>query len=279
MKEVYEIDIFGDARYRNNQGQSMTLRRNVMGELEYSSNEFRATLGKDIFENIIYKDNRGNKVTYSKEFLGKIRRGRHRGDGNVEEFLLLGLAKDVGKKKNYTEEYTVDIFGNIEYKNSEGRRVSIKKDLFDDFEYKDNQGVSLSIRKDIFDHVQVNDGRGNKVDAGRDIFGDLQVKDNKGNKWSVERDIFGDLKFRHNYKECATLKKNIFDEREYSDNKGNKVKYSKEAWDKMIKTYGNDEKVFSMLLKKFFVEYRKDLLSCDWDFGIYYGDDCIVVCQ
>ena len=256
VKEVYEIDIFGDARYRNNQGQSMTLRRNIMGELEYFSNEFRATLGKDIFENIIYKDNRGNKVTYSKEFLGKIRRGRHRGDGNVEEFLLLGLAKDVGKKKNYTEEYTVDIFGNIEYKNSEGRRVSIKKDLFDDFEYKDNQGVSLSIRKDIFDHVQVNDGRGNKVDAGRDIFGDLQVKDNKGNKWSVERDIFGDLKFRHNYKECATLKKNIFDEREYSDNKGNKVKYSKEAWDKMIKRYGDDEKVFSMLLKKFFVEYR-----------------------
>ena len=43
-------------------------------------------------------------------------------------------------------------------------------------------------------------------------------------------DIFGDLKFRHNYKECATLKKNIFDEREYSDNKGNKVKYSKESW-------------------------------------------------
>ena len=90
-----------------------------MGELEYSSNEFRATLGKDIFDNIIYKDNRGNKVTYSKEFLDKFRRGRHRGDRNVEEFLLLGLAKDVGKKKNYTEEYTVDIFGNIEYKNSE----------------------------------------------------------------------------------------------------------------------------------------------------------------
>ena len=65
-------------------------------------------------------------------------------------------------------------------------------------------------------------------------------------------DIFGDLKFRHNYKESATLKKNIFDEREYSDNKGNKVKYSKESWDKMIKTYGNDEKVFSMLLKKVF---------------------------
>lgn len=252
VHEVYEIDIFGDARYRNNQGQSMTLRRNIMGELEYSSNEFRATLGKDIFENVIYKDNRGNKVTYSKEFLGKLRKGRHRGDRNIEEFLLLGLAKDVGKKRNYREEYTVDIFGNVEYKNSEGRRVSIKKDMFDSFEYKDNQGVSLSIWKDIFDHVQVNDGRGNKVDVGRDIFGDLQVKDNKGNKWSVERDIFGDLKFRHNYKECATLKKNIFDEREYSDNKGNKVKYSKESWDKMIKRFGDDEKVFSMLLKKFF---------------------------
>lgn len=153
VHEVYEIDIFGDARYRNNQGQSMTLRRNIMGELEYSSNEFRATLGKDIFENVIYKDNRGNKVTYSKEFLGKLRKGRHRGDRNIEEFLLLGLAKDVGKKRNYTEEYTVDIFGNVEYKNSEGRRVSIKKDMFDSFEYKDNQGVSLSIWKDIFDHV------------------------------------------------------------------------------------------------------------------------------
>ena len=104
VKEVYEIDIFGDARYRNNQGQSMTLRRNIMGELEYFSNEFRATLGKDIFENIIYKDNRGNKVTYSKEFLGKIRRGRHRGDGNVEEFLLLGLAKHPFIDDNSPEE-------------------------------------------------------------------------------------------------------------------------------------------------------------------------------
>ena len=123
VHEVYEIDIFGDARYRNNQGRSMTLRRNIMGELEYSGNKFRATLGKDIFENVIYKDNRGNKVTYSKEFLGKLRKGRHRGDRNIEEFLLLGLAKDVGKKRNYTEEYTVDIFGNVEYKNSEGSRV------------------------------------------------------------------------------------------------------------------------------------------------------------
>ena len=70
-----------------------------MGELEYSDNKFRATLGKDIFENVIYKDNRGNKVTYSKEFLGKLRKGRHRGDRNIEEFLLLGLAKDVGKRE------------------------------------------------------------------------------------------------------------------------------------------------------------------------------------
>lgn len=38
VHEVYEIDIFGDARYRNNQGRSMTLRRNIMGELEYSGN-------------------------------------------------------------------------------------------------------------------------------------------------------------------------------------------------------------------------------------------------
>ena len=78
------------------------------GGVGISSNEFRATLGKDIFENVIYKDNRGNKVTYSKEFLGKLRKGRHRGDRNIEEFLLLGLAKDVGKKRNYTEEYTVE---------------------------------------------------------------------------------------------------------------------------------------------------------------------------
>ena len=85
------------------------------------------------------------------------------------------------------------------------------------------------------------------MDIGRDIFGDLQVKDNKGNKWSVERDIFGDLKFRHNYKECATLKKNIFDESEYSDNKGNKVKYSKESWDRMIKNMG--------MMRKFFLCY------------------------
>ena len=95
VHEVYEIDIFGDARYRNNQGQSMTLRRNIMGELEYSDNKFRATLGKDIFENVIYKDNRGNKVTYSKEFLGKLRKGRHRGDRNIEELSLYSKQSNI----------------------------------------------------------------------------------------------------------------------------------------------------------------------------------------
>ena len=232
VKEKCEVDILGDIRYENNQRNSMELRRNIMGEWEYSSNDFRATLGKDIFENVVYKDNRGNRVTYSKEFINKITRGEKHGAGeNMETHLFLGLTKDVGRKRNYSEEYSVNIFGDIEYKNSDGRRITIKKDMFRGFEYKDNQGMSLSIR--------------------RDIFGNLEMEDNNGNKWSIERDIFGDLRFRYDFKECATLKKDIFDEVEYQDNKGNKIKYSKSVWEQMVKRHGNDEKVFSMLLKKY----------------------------
>ena len=139
-EEQYFVDIHGDLRYE-------------------SRDRFQASLSTNIFGDKVYKDNRGNKVTYSKEFLGKIRRGRHRGDGNVEEFLLLGLAKDVGKKKNYTEEYTVDIFGNLEYKNSEGRRVSIKKDIFDGFEYLDDMLVMRVNRDEEFAPIKNKEGK------------------------------------------------------------------------------------------------------------------------
>ena len=253
MKEEFEEDIFGNTRYRNNRGQSVSLERDIFGHLQYSRDGFRASLKKDIFDNVIYEDNRGNKVTYSKDFVRKMFvKDVHGEVKHVEEFLLLGLAKDVGRRKNYTEEYDVDIFGNVEYENSEGRRITVKKDIFDGFEYKDNQGLSLSIRKDIFNNIQITDSKGGKVSVERDIFGDLQVKDNKGNRWSIERDIFGDLKFRSNHKENATLKKNIFDEREYSDSKGNKVKYSPEAWEKLMKRFGGDEAIFKALLNRFF---------------------------
>lgn len=253
MKGEFEEDIFGNTRYRNNRGESIALGRDILGNLQYSRDEFCASLKKDIFDNVIYEDNRGNKVTYSKDFVGKMFVKDVRGKvKHVEEFLLLGLAKDIGRKKNYTEEYNVDIFGNVEYKNSEGRRVTVKKDIFDGFEYKDNQGLSLSIRRDIFNNIQISGGKGSKVSVERDIFGGLQVGDNKGNRWSLERDIFGDLRLKSNYEESAVLKKNIFDEREYSDSKGNKVKYSQEAWEKLMKRFGNDEAIFKALLNRFF---------------------------
>lgn len=272
-KEEYKVDIFGNFQHKNNKGKSSSFGRDIFGDLQYSDNDFKASLKKNIFDDKIYSDNRGNEIKYSKEFLEKVsQKTANLGTANIDELLFLDLSKNIRQKKNYKEEYTVNIFGDIEYKNSEGRKISIGKNIFDEFEYKDNQGLSSTIRKDIFGNTEIKDdkgnkttigkdifgnteikdNKGNKTTIGKDIFGNTEIKDNKGNKTTIERDIFGDLKYKINNREHASLKKNIFDEMTYKDDKGNEIKYSKEAWNAMMKQFDSDEKVFMMLVKKYF---------------------------
>jgi len=59
-------DIFGNSTYeeKSNNGQQ-SIRKNVLGVLEYKSDNVQATLKKDVFNKWIYSDSSGNKFEFS----------------------------------------------------------------------------------------------------------------------------------------------------------------------------------------------------------------------
>lgn len=183
----------------------------------------------DIHGHLVYESNDGFKATLSRNIFGdkvyKDSRGNEvkygkkflerisaEEESEFDTFLLSDLVHKYKRKRNVKKEYNVDILDSFRYKNSSGKEITVKKN----------------------------------------IFGNTEVSDNDGNKWEVKRDIFGDLIFTHNHRNSASLKKNIFDERVYSDVNGNEIKYNKETWEKLMDKFGNDEKLFSSLLTRFF---------------------------
>lgn len=135
------IDTYWDMR-----GVQEEFKKGFRGELEYKNNNgLSASFGKDIFGAMEYKDSNSNKVSYSKEFWGEIL--SENGGDEMPAFMTL-LFDHFSNKKNYTEEYTVDIFGYLEYKNSASQTASLSKDIFDTTIYKDSKGNKLEFSKE-----------------------------------------------------------------------------------------------------------------------------------
>jgi len=83
---VQEIgtDIFGHATYdEKSNDQSLSIRRDIFGNVEYKSDQIQATLKKDIFDKWTFGDNTGNKLEFSASTWDLL---RHR-YGSEEEIL------------------------------------------------------------------------------------------------------------------------------------------------------------------------------------------------
>ncbi|WP_165041134.1 hypothetical protein [Dysgonomonas sp. ZJ709] len=139
-KESYKIDIFGALQYQGNDG-------------------LNASLSKDVFDNKIYQDSRGNKVSYSKEFWPEIYADFHGDEINI----LYWLLDRFWKIERYQEEYSVDIFDSLKFKNNKNNSASLSKDVFDNKVYKDSNGNDIKYKPSAWNKIIKKNGSEQKA--------------------------------------------------------------------------------------------------------------------
>lgn len=151
-KEEFSVDIFDKTKYNNSNNETVSIGRDIFGNLKYEKNGFSASIEKNIFDDKVYNDSNGNQVKYKKKYIDLLAK---KGFNFNDEFVIGELIDFCRNKKNYREEYEVDIFDNVKYSNSKGHRISIEKDIFDNMKIRRNGSITT---------------------IGRDIFGNLQIK-------------------------------------------------------------------------------------------------------
>lgn len=123
-------------------------KRNIHGTLEYENSEgLRASFSKDIFDNQIYSDNYRNEIKYSKEFRQEL---LYDFNNNELQFFFWTMDRCYGLK-NYNEEFSVDIFGYLQYKNNQRQKASLTTDIFKKKIYEDSTGNKIEYTKETWD--------------------------------------------------------------------------------------------------------------------------------
>lgn len=176
----YETDIFGNLQYRDRDG-------------------FKASLSKNIFDDIIYEDSNKNKLTYKKKFLDRLNeRGEHR--------LFRDLLRYFSDKRQLQEEFEVDIFDNLVYKNNKQFKATFSRNIFKDVEYEDSNRNKIVYRQKFLGLFGLSEL------AGLDVY--------------IFMDIFYAMMNENNYKEEYEV--DIFDNVKYTSSDGTSIKVSKE---------------------------------------------------
>jgi len=112
-------------------------KRDIHGNIIYEEGRnFKASLAENIFEDLVYKDTRNNEIKYSKEFKSVLMQQESRN----EVGLFFSLIDRYAGQSDFQEEYDVDIFGALKYKNNKNRTASWSEDIFDNMIYKDSAG-------------------------------------------------------------------------------------------------------------------------------------------
>lgn len=135
--------------FRGMENTKEKFKRTVTGNIEYTCNNFRATLSKSIFDEGVYKDNRGNELKYSKEFWSDILNDFE----NSEIEILYWMQDQCRDKKNYRAEFKVDILDRLQYKNSNREQASFSKDIFDKMKYEDSAGNKIEFSPERWNKI------------------------------------------------------------------------------------------------------------------------------
>jgi len=131
---LWLVDVFGKT-----ENAKEKYSRNIHGNLEYESKNYSASLSRNVFDDGVYKDNRKNEIKYSKEFWTDVLNDFK---GN-ETQLFFQMIDKYYDKQNYKEEYKVDVFGDCQYKDSNGGKASLSKDVFNVWKYEDSRGNKM----------------------------------------------------------------------------------------------------------------------------------------
>lgn len=242
-KRKIREDIFGNTiiETRNNK---IKIGRDIFGYLQYEDNTMKASLKKDVFDNTVYTDSKGNEIKYSKEYWADINEDFR----NNEEGIFMWLIEVCSETRNFKEEYSVDIFGYLQYKNSRNETSSLKKDIFDNTIYSDTKGNEIKYSKEYWADIN-RDFRNDE----RDIFMWLidVCADTKNFKEEYTVDIFDYLQYKNSMNETASLEKDIFDNTIYKDSNGNEIKYSANNWNTILRRQGSEYSIFFNMVHRY----------------------------
>lgn len=174
-------------------GRPHRYERDIFGTLKYNSrdNSFRATLTKNIFDDWVYEDNFRNKLKYSKKFLDRM-------DAPNVDRMFSDLIRYFGDKKNYQEEFDVDIFDNLKYSNNQRFKAELKEDIFDSLIYEDSDGNKIEYEKKFINAFQLGDLHHQNAHLFMDMFYSMMERGTKGFKEKFRINIFDRLEYENN---------------------------------------------------------------------------------
>ncbi len=180
------------------------------------------------------------------------------GRGNYEAKLEVNIFDDIVFTDNRENEITYK----SAYIKKEYRALldhpEEKYDLFRHLimKYRNDANYEATYEVDIFDNVNIEDNRDLKVEYGEDIFGnESYYEEIDGKKVSIKRNLRGGLEYETNTEE-AELNKDIFDNWIYEDSRGNEITLSRRNWNRLIRRYGTDEKIFFSLIDEYLYDHH-----------------------
>ena len=189
---------------------------NIFGDIEYRNNNHRATLKKDIFDNLVYTDNRQNKASYSNDYI-KLVFNTNSDNKELQQDLFKDLIRKFQFEERYEEEYKIDIFGKVIYKNNRGDNIKT------DPEFVEN---SIHNHK----HPQITN------------------RPTPQNNYRIIKDRNGNYKYEGRRGEQATLEKLKFNTYRYEDSERNSFQFSPNGWKRAMRKYNNPENFLNYLI-------------------------------
>lgn len=231
------------------------------GGLEYKMNGYRATFDENIFDDLIFKDNKNNKVEFNKDYLAYANFGV---DPRAKTAMFNSLIRRFQEITGYSETFSVDIFGDFNYKDNKGLRASLKKDIFDKLIYSDSKGNKLTYSDEFICQTfnrSTSDGQLRFF-----IFNDLIQSLWQGGKprLNIDQDPFDNghydqpSAYLYEYKNKNEGWANVSSDKEgnfiYQDSRGNDFLFSASTWTRKARKFRSEENFFNYLIR----EYLRD---------------------
>jgi|GEM_PF-3601002 len=168
FEETFSIDIFGNNQYKNNQDETASLEKDIMG-------------------NMIYKDSRGNRITIDqKNWLQMLDRAH----GDREGLFSYFISKN-SRKHNSVTQYETDLMGHDIF-SSDGQKEEIWQDILGDWQYTNNNGTKASLSKNVLGEYIYNDSRGSRITFSPQIW-ERKLNKSHNDPAMIFRDLIHEL--------------------------------------------------------------------------------------
>ncbi len=191
----------------------------------------RQAIDTDIFGDLNYRSNEGNyRATLKK---------------NIFDDLV--FSDNQRNEITYEKKYLLNQYPGILTDNNQKRTVFLNLIR----ENRRSEGYKAKFSIDIFDKLVIEDNEGYKLEEGKDIFGSIQRDERiNGVNTKLNKTLNGTLEFTAG-RDRASLQKEFSNKRVYSDSMGNRLEFSAETWQRLVKRYRTEEDAFMSLVDQY----------------------------